>query len=781
VDTDGSGGGFAQFRQAEGDTLQANVPEVTGEHAAGQAHTDQMQAPTSVDDGNVSPQGDFTGDEVSAQDNTVPDLESGQGDHGAGPAHSDQMADSGDAPPTGFTGDEVSAEDNEVPDLEAGQGEHAAGEAHTTGIDVDAAAQESAAAGASEAVGMMLSQQIDTDSTGEELLANTATSTVQSNVGAALDGQASTEAFSNVGAQAGSSLVGAGAGLVAGEVTGELGLNGGSFGDQVGAAMVSQGVSTTASAGYQAAVNGADAAASAAASGVSSIATAGAGAVGAYAASEIGLGADTEMGATLSAVGSTVGATFGGAIGSVIPVVGTYVGTAIGSFLGSTIGSALGDLLGGSSEPPPPPQAHAEAAFSDGEFEITDTGDAHGGNGGGLMLAVEGAGDTIEGVLEAIGGRFVAPDELGEMTLRTNAREGIFANGERVDSIEAGVETLVRDALQGQAIEGGDVYVKRAVYRAVEGDDFSISALKDAVATGQRYSEAQQAQARAEALAEDPDVAEELKQLAAGAISADDLSDAAALAARYDADASTTEVASPDADTVTTGAGEQTLVGLGGADTLSAGADTLDGGAGTDTADYGAAEGAVAVDLAAGEGHGASAEGDTLIDIDNVTGGLHGDTLVGDAEANRLDGGAGEDRLTGRVSIDALYGVSGDDVLVGGPGAGQAVSQTRRPTCVAANRPVNLTMDRGRPRHRYGSRAPYHSPPAHRTRARRAPPRDRSRALCSQGRAPLVRALTPVGNERLAASAPQATSQSANAHACAAPREAPCVVRAQVV
>jgi hypothetical protein len=301
----------------------------------------------------------------------------------------------------------------------------------------------------------------------------------------------------------------------------------------------------------------------------------------------------------------------------VIPVVGTYVGTAIGSFLGSAIGSALGDLLGGGSEPPPPPQAHAEAAFSDGAFEITDTGDAHGGNGRELMLAVEGAGDQ---------GKALA--DLKQVRLDSYS-----------DTFEA------------------------ATLHLPDGGTWNLQDLIDTADV---------------AIGEGPvDVG-------------------AALAARYDADASTTEVASPDADTVTTGAGEQTLVGLAGAATAG--------------------------------------------------------------------------------SSEVQAGQTGS-----GPGAGRSVSKTRRPTCVAANRPVNLWENQGRPRPRYGSRAPYHSPPAHRTRARRARPCDRPRAPHSHGHATLARALAPVNDERLAVSAPRATRQRTRDRACAAACGAPCVVRAEVV
>src|SRR5262249_2661958 len=68
-------------------------------------------------------------------------------------------------------------------------------------------------------------------------------------------------------------------------------------------------------------------------------------------------------------------------------------------------------------------------------------------------------------------------------------------------------------------------------------------------------------------------------------------------------------------------AGNDTLVG-------GAGADTLIGGLGVDTADYSASSAAVIVDLTDNGGQtGGDAEGDILIDIENVTGSNLNDRL----------------------------------------------------------------------------------------------------------------------------------------------------------
>ena len=67
------------------------------------------------------------------------------------------------------------------------------------------------------------------------------------------------------------------------------------------------------------------------------------------------------------------------------------------------------------------------------------------------------------------------------------------------------------------------------------------------------------------------------------------------------------------ADQVNGNAGNDTLIG-------GAGADSLDGGADTDTADYSSSAAGVVVRLWNGMGQGGDAEGDVLVNIENLTG-----------------------------------------------------------------------------------------------------------------------------------------------------------------
>ena len=116
--------------------------------------------------------------------------------------------------------------------------------------------------------------------------------------------------------------------------------------------------------------------------------------------------------------------------------------------------------------------------------------------------------------------------------------------------------------------------------------------------------------------------------------------------------------------------GDDTLFGGQGDDFLRGGegADIIDGGEGRDSSDYRDSTSAVAVDLSAGTASGGTAEGDTLLSIENVYGTEYNDSFVGSAEANTLLGYDGDDILSGNEGNDNLQGGDGQDELYGGLG-----------------------------------------------------------------------------------------------------------------
>jgi Ca2+-binding RTX toxin-like protein len=131
------------------------------------------------------------------------------------------------------------------------------------------------------------------------------------------------------------------------------------------------------------------------------------------------------------------------------------------------------------------------------------------------------------------------------------------------------------------------------------------------------------------------------------------------------------------------GGGADQLFGDSGDDILQGGTggDAMDGGTGTDTADYSQATDRVMADLrmapntsgaAAGE-----AVGDTFISIENLTGSVHADFLLGTDGANVMRGGDGHDGFLGFDGNDTLIGGNGNDnheggagsdLMIGGPG-----------------------------------------------------------------------------------------------------------------
>ena len=131
------------------------------------------------------------------------------------------------------------------------------------------------------------------------------------------------------------------------------------------------------------------------------------------------------------------------------------------------------------------------------------------------------------------------------------------------------------------------------------------------------------------------------------------------------------------------GAGNDLLNGLGGRDRIfgedgdddlmgSSGADQLYGGEGVDTVAYLASDAAVTVNLENGTSQGGYAEGDEIVDVENVFGSDYDDILSGDNGANRLEGRKGNDELRGNGGNDVLEGGAGADRLDGGAGMDMA-------------------------------------------------------------------------------------------------------------
>jgi hypothetical protein len=132
--------------------------------------------------------------------------------------------------------------------------------------------------------------------------------------------------------------------------------------------------------------------------------------------------------------------------------------------------------------------------------------------------------------------------------------------------------------------------------------------------------------------------------------------------------------AGPGNDVVCLGPGNDALNGGAGhdffvADTVADGTDAFAGGSGLDTARYAGRAAAIAVSLDNEPDDGARGEDDNIhVDVENVVGGLAGNTLRGSAANNLLVGGDVRDVIDGGAGADALHGAGGNDIFVGGPG-----------------------------------------------------------------------------------------------------------------
>lgn len=121
--------------------------------------------------------------------------------------------------------------------------------------------------------------------------------------------------------------------------------------------------------------------------------------------------------------------------------------------------------------------------------------------------------------------------------------------------------------------------------------------------------------------------------------------------------------------------GNDTLLGEDGADDIQGGAgdDTINGGDGPDVIDGGLGNNTVTyessfpivVNLETNVNTGGYAQGDNLINIQNVVGTMGSDSLTGDEAVNLLRGREGNDTINGNAGNDILTGdVGADDFLM---------------------------------------------------------------------------------------------------------------------
>jgi len=129
------------------------------------------------------------------------------------------------------------------------------------------------------------------------------------------------------------------------------------------------------------------------------------------------------------------------------------------------------------------------------------------------------------------------------------------------------------------------------------------------------------------------------------------------------------------ADSLSAGAGNDAIDGGPGNDLLRGGqgSDTINGGADRDMATYDERTSGepLNITLASPGGDGAAGENDTLLGIEDITGGASSDTIAGDDGPNAILGGNGLNTLDGLGGDDFVRGGENRDVISGGPGRDQ--------------------------------------------------------------------------------------------------------------
>lgn len=148
-----------------------------------------------------------------------------------------------------------------------------------------------------------------------------------------------------------------------------------------------------------------------------------------------------------------------------------------------------------------------------------------------------------------------------------------------------------------------------------------------------------------------------------------------------DPDAPCTITGTPTRDVLNGTPGDDVICGLGGNDTINGlggddilrggdgndrllsglGDDLLQGENGQDFAWYANASGAINLSLTSGAGSGEGA--DELTGVEHVRGSVYDDTIIGDANANRINGGRGKDVIIGDSGPDKIMGSYGADTI----------------------------------------------------------------------------------------------------------------------
>ena len=181
-------------------------------------------------------------------------------------------------------------------------------------------------------------------------------------------------------------------------------------------------------------------------------------------------------------IGGQIGASIGGAAGSIVgaKVLGKAIGGAfggpigalIGSFIGTLIGGLFGSLFGGT------PRSGADVVWNEetGQFGVANVWSRKGGSRQAARNMATSAADTMNGVVEVIGGDLVngADVQAGTYGMRkkdfTYKPDPAQGGGTSLRKRDAGdvLDHGLFHAFSDFEIAGGDIFMKRAFYNTLD-------------------------------------------------------------------------------------------------------------------------------------------------------------------------------------------------------------------------------------------------------------------------------------------------------------------------
>jgi len=210
------------------------------------------------------------------------------------------------------------------------------------------------------------------------------------------------------------------------------------------------------------------------------------------------------LGSSLGALGAVALVTGGGAFAGTFAALGMFAGPAgalVGAFLGYLLGGMIGSVFGGT------PASGADTVWNEqeGRFVVANVYSKHGGSKDAAKAVANTVAETLNGVLDATGGRVEDMSKVqagnygmrgANFVYRSYSTKDKDAISQTFKGKDAGSKLMSYGVFQALAdsdfaMVGGDIYIKRAVYRSIEiangAQNFDLNQLLGNVVVGQKY------------------------------------------------------------------------------------------------------------------------------------------------------------------------------------------------------------------------------------------------------------------------------------------------------